>query len=84
MYLEARYNPQLAAKLRDALAATNVRVAAGLGQLPIGPGEREPIAFLVHTIGIGMAIVMNNGIAVNELDHQLITRELVAALTDRH
>lgn len=83
IYLEARYNLDLAKHLRDALTATNSRVADGLGQLPIGKGERESIAFLVHTIGIGMAILYNNGIPAAKMDHALLTRELVAALARR-
>ena len=83
IYLEARYNNNLASHLRDALAVTNTRVSDGLGQLPIGKGEREAIAYLVHTIGIGMAVLFNNGIPVDQMDHALITRELVAALARR-
>lgn len=83
MYLESRYNPTLAQHLREALHSANARVADGLGQLPIGKGERESIAFLIHTIGIGMAVLLNNGIPVDTMDHALLTREMVEVLGKR-
>ncbi|MEN9740414.1 MAG: Bacterial regulatory protein tetR family [Actinomycetota bacterium] len=83
MFLDARHNPALAEKLRAVLGPTNARVTQGLGQLPVSPDERESIAFLVHTIGIGMAVLLNNDIRVDELDHALLTREIVAAVASR-
>lgn len=82
-HLEARVNTELAAQMRGDLEKTNKRVMTGLGALPISSGERESIAFLIHTIGIGMAVLMNAGIPANEIDHRVITREMIAAMANR-
>jgi AcrR family transcriptional regulator len=82
-HLEGRVNPKLADRMRTALQQTNERVSTGLVSLPVSPGEREAIAFLVHTIGIGMALLQNAGVKVAKLDHRLITREMVAAMATR-
>jgi AcrR family transcriptional regulator len=83
MHLAARLNRKLAENIRTALSITNERVGAGLGLLPISKTEREAVAFLVHSIGIGLAMLLNAGIAVNELDHRLITRDMIEDLGKR-
>ncbi len=82
-HLHARVYSALAIRMRKALETTNQRVATGLGSLPISAGERESIAFLIHTIGIGMALLQNASIQVAEIDHRLITREMIAAMARR-
>ena len=82
-HLEGRVNPALSQRMRQALEETNKRVMAGLGALPVSAGEREAIAFLVHTIGIGMALLQNAGVNVANIDHRLITREMIAAMARR-
>ncbi|MEN9749028.1 MAG: hypothetical protein RL149_106 [Actinomycetota bacterium] len=82
-HLHARVYSALASRMRSALDKTNDRVATGLGALPVSAGEREAIAFLVHTIGIGMALLQNASIRVAELDHRVITREMIAAMAKR-
>ena len=82
-HLHAKFNPNLAARMRAALEKTNARVASGLGALPVSAGEKESVAFLVHTIGIGMAILLNAGVPVREQDHRIITRNLIAAMANR-
>lgn len=83
MHLAGRVNRSLAESIRTALSITNERVASGLGLLPISKSEREAVAFLVHTIGIGLAILLNSGVAVHELDHRVITRDMVEDLGKR-
>jgi len=82
-HLHGRVYSALAESMRKALETTNQRVASGLGSLPISAGEREAIAFLIHTIGIGMALLQNCGIRVAQLDHRLLTREMIAAMARR-
>jgi len=82
-HLHARVYSALAERMRKALELTNQRVATGLGSLPISAGEREAIAFLIHTMGIGMALLQNSSIAVASIDHRMITREMIAAMARR-
>jgi AcrR family transcriptional regulator len=82
-HLNGRVYEMLATRMRDSLEKTNKRVVSGLGALPISAGEREAIAFLIHTIGIGMALLQNAGIGVANIDHRLITREMIAAMARR-
>jgi AcrR family transcriptional regulator len=82
-HLHARVYSALAERMRKALELTNQRVATGLGSLPISAGEREAIAFLIHTMGIGMALLQNSSIAVASIDHRVITREMIAAMARR-
>jgi len=82
-HLHARVYSALAERMRKALDVTNQRVATGLGSLPISAGEREAIAFLIHTIGIGMALLQNCGIRVSQLDHRVLTREMIAVMAKR-
>jgi len=83
MHLTARTNSRLAESIRTALTLTNERVSSGMGLLPISKTEREAVAFLVHTIGIGLAVLLNARIRVDELDHRLITRDMVQELQKR-
>jgi hypothetical protein len=54
-----------------------------LAQLPASVEEKQAIAYWVHTIGIGMAILFNAGLAVDRLDHRMITRDMMGALLTR-
>ena len=83
MHLAARLNRKLAENIRTALAITNERVGVGLGLLPISKTEREAVAFLVHAIGIGLAMLLNSGVPVDELDHRIITRDMIEDLGKR-
>jgi AcrR family transcriptional regulator len=82
-HLNGRIYVALALRMRAALEKTNERVATGLSALPISAGERESIAFLIHTIGIGMALLQNAEIGVAAIDHRVITREMIAAMARR-
>lgn len=82
-HLNGRVHSALAKRMRKSLDQTNLRVASGLAALPISAGEREAVAFLVHTIGIGMALLHNAGVPVAQLDHRVITREMIAAMAKR-
>jgi AcrR family transcriptional regulator len=82
-HLAARADAKLASAIRDALAKTNAQVSKGLGLLPVSNAERESVAFLVHVIGIGLAVLLNAGVSVDQLDHRLITRDLILKLAER-
>lgn len=83
VHLEGRVNNKLAKVIRVSLEKINTRVADGLGLLPISKPERESVAFLVHVIGVGLAMLLNAGLAVEKLDHRLITRDMIAALANK-
>lgn len=80
VHIAARHDDDLATSMRSTLHETNNRVALGLSQVPGNPDEHRAIAYLVHTIGIGLAILLNLGVPVDELDHRILTREVVAVL----
>ncbi|CAB4894952.1 MAG: TetR family transcriptional regulator [Actinobacteria bacterium] len=82
-HLEGAINAEMAAAMRTTLRATNDRVVLGLGRLPASPEQKQAIAYWVHTIGIGMAILFNAGLAVDRLDHRMITRDMMGALLNR-
>jgi AcrR family transcriptional regulator len=81
-HLAARTDKKLSSAIRDALTKTNKKVAQGLGLLPVSNAERESVAFLVHVIGIGLALLLNAGVPVDELDHRIITRDLILQLSE--
>lgn len=83
MYLESKHNPSLLRHLKSALEETNKRLFPGMGLLPVNELEREAILYLTHTIGLGMTVLLNNGIAVDKLDHPQATREMVGFLARR-
>lgn len=78
VHLEGRVNSKLAHVIREALLQTNVQVSAGMEPLPFAKSQREAVAFLVHVIGIGLAILLNAGIPVDELDNRIIIRDMIA------
>lgn len=80
IHLESVVNELLAASMRETLRATNERVVRGLGQLQATLEQKRAIAYWVHTMGIGMAILFNAGLPVNQLDHRMVTRDMVAAI----
>lgn len=82
-HLAARTDNKLSAAIREALAKTNKQVAQGLGLLPVSNAERESVAFLVHVIGIGLALLLNAGLPVDQLDHRIITRDMILKLSER-
>jgi AcrR family transcriptional regulator len=81
-HLAARTDKKLSSAIRDALTKTNKKVAQGLGLLPVSNAERESVAFLVHVIGIGLALLLNAGVPVDELDHRIITRDLILQFSE--
>lgn len=83
MYLESQHNKKIAELLRKALRETNQRLEPAMGLLPVSNEEREGILYLTHTIGLGMTVLLNNGIAVDALDHVLATIEMVGVLTSK-
>ncbi len=83
IHLAARLNRKLAENVRSALSLTNERVSTGMGLLPISKSEREAVSFLVHTMGIGLAVLLNAGAPVDELDHRIITRDMIEDLGKR-
>jgi AcrR family transcriptional regulator len=82
-HLEGSINLELAASMKATIRATNDRVVRGLDQLPATLNQKRAIAYWVHTIGIGMAILLNAGLAVDRLDHRMITRDMMGALLNR-
>jgi AcrR family transcriptional regulator len=82
-HLEGAINAELANSMRGTIRATNDRVVLGLDQLPATLEQKRAIAYWVHTIGIGMAILFNAGLAVDRLDHRMITRDMMSALLSR-
>jgi AcrR family transcriptional regulator len=82
-HLAARTDEKLGTAIRDALSKTNKQVAQGLGLLPVSNAQREAVAFLVHVIGIGLALLLNSGVPVDQLDHRIITRDLILQLSEK-
>lgn len=77
IHLGARGRPKLTKRMAETLKATNSALANRLSDVPL-PGLTEgPIPYLIHCIGIGLAVLQNNGIDVASLDHRKITYELV-------
>jgi AcrR family transcriptional regulator len=83
VHIAARHDKGLAHSIRDTLHETNARVVKGLSQIPGDEREHQAIAYLVHTIGIGLAILLNLGVPVDKLDHRVLTREVVTVMAGR-
>lgn len=83
MYLESQHNRRISDLLKKTLRETNLRLKPAMGLLPVSDEEREGILYLTHTIGLGMTVLLNNGLAVDSFDHALATREMVGVLASK-
>lgn len=77
IHLGALSRPKLAKRLSESIVSTNAMVAQKLVAFDLPELVKEPIPFLVHSVGIGLAILQNAAIPVGALDHRLISREMV-------
>ncbi|MEY4417739.1 MAG: Bacterial regulatory protein tetR family [Actinomycetota bacterium] len=82
IHLGAVGRPSLQKRLANALAETNKQVAQRLAKFNIPQLAAGPIPYLVHTIGIGLAVLLNAGLPVDKLDHRQITTTLVKLITE--
>lgn len=80
IHLAARVRPTLAKRLSKNIKQTNdlvaLRIATAYSITPVPPA----IPFLVHCIGVGLAMLQNGGVNLVEFDHRLITKPAVAKL----
>lgn len=79
-FIEGAYSEVMREKLRAALERSVTALRPGLALLPVSKREQQSIAYLTHTIGLGMALLLNAEIPVDQLNHPLATSALVEAL----
>lgn len=75
--IEGRVNVALKKRLANSLRLTNQSVAKGLTKFDAPELTESAIPYLIHTVGIGFAILLNAGIPVDKLDHRIATVEFV-------
>ncbi len=80
IHLGARTRPALASRMKKNLRETNQAVASRLSIYPVPELVAGPIPYLVHSVGIGLAMLQNASIPVRELDHRPIARAMVQGL----
>jgi AcrR family transcriptional regulator len=76
-HIEGRINKPLAKRIQKSNAEVNAQVSNALRRYDIPEVVLEAATHLIHSIGIGFTLLFNAGIALNELDHRRITRQIV-------
>jgi hypothetical protein len=77
IHIEGRVNKDLKKRLASSLKATNAAVAKGLTKYDAPKLTESAIPYLMHTVGIGFAVLLNAGLPVDKLDHRIVTVEFV-------
>ena len=77
-HIEGRLNKPLAKRIQKSNHEVNVQVSEALRRYNVPEPVLESATHLIHSIGIGFSMMYNAGIALNELDHRQITRQIVA------
>ena len=77
IHIEGRVNKELKKRLAKSLKSTNAAVAKGLAQFNAPKLTESAIPYLIHTVGIGFAVLLNAGLPVDKLDHRIVTVEFV-------
>ena len=77
-HIEGRLNKPLAKRIQKSNQEVNVQVSEALRRYNVPEPVLESATHLIHSIGIGFSMMYNAGIALNELDHRRITRQIVA------
>lgn len=78
--LEARVDAGLRASVAESLRTTNERVVPTLGPVAASDDDKVGIAYWIHTLGVGLAMLFNAGVPVNRLDFRTIIRDIAANL----
>ena len=77
IHIEGRVNKELKKRLAKSLKSTNSAVAKGLAQFNAPSLTESAVPYLIHTVGIGFAVLLNAGLPVDKLDHRIVTVEFV-------
>jgi AcrR family transcriptional regulator len=77
-HIEGRVNKPLAKRIQKSNQEVNAQVSEALKRYNVPEPVLESATHLIHSIGIGFSMMYNAGIALNELDHRRITRQIVA------
>ncbi len=77
-HIDGRVNKPLAKRIQQSNKEVNNQVSEALRKYNIPEPVLVSATHLIHSIGIGFSLLYNAGIALNELDHRRITRQIVA------
>jgi hypothetical protein len=77
IHLGARTRPSLAKRMNTNLKQTNAVLATKLKPYEKTGMIDGPIPYLVHSVGIGLAVLQNSGLPVGGLDHRLVARAMI-------
>lgn len=77
IHIEGRINKELAKRLSKSLQITNSKVAKGLVKYGHPDVTEQAIPYLMHSVGIGFAILLNAGAPLEKLDQRIVTVEFV-------
>jgi len=80
IHLGSRGKPALTKRLAESIRITNASVATKLTMYKQPELTSGPIPYLIHCIGIGLAMLQNAGVPVGELDHRQISKAMVGPL----
>jgi AcrR family transcriptional regulator len=75
IHIEGRVNKDLKKRLASSLKATNAAVAKGLTNYNAPELTESAVPYLMHTVGIGFAVLLNAGLPVDKMDHRIVTVE---------
>ena len=73
IHLGARSRENLRAMMMRNLRETNAAVASGLTSIKLPELANGPVPYLMHSVGIGFAVLQNAGLPVSKVDHRVIT-----------
>ena len=76
-HIEARVNKPLAKRIQKSNKEVNEQVSQALRKYNVPEPMLIAATHLIHSIGIGFSLLFNAGIALDELDHRRITRQIV-------
>jgi AcrR family transcriptional regulator len=77
IHLEGRIRAGLKKRIAQNLQESNARVSEKLEKYEFPKLVAGPIPYLIHSVGIGFAMLQNAGLEILAFDHRIITRELV-------
>ena len=80
IHLGARSRPSLKDRMMLNLRETNAVVAGGLTSISNPALVNGPVPYLMHSVGIGFAILQNAGLPLSKVDHRVITIGLAKLL----
>jgi hypothetical protein len=81
MFLASLHDDGIRSKMVPGFETTRQQLADGIASLPnFGPALSQPLSYLMQVLGLGLSILQNAGLKLEELDHRIPARYIGAAI----